>query len=123
MCSSDLFLATGMYGGPLPRQDGAPIRLLLPWKYGFKSAKSITRITFTDRQPDTFWESLGPNEYGFWANVNPDVPHPLWTQSSERLLGSGERVPTRIFNGYGEWVAGLYRGAPFAAMSPQVLFR
>ena len=117
------FLATGMYGGPLARQDGAPIRLLLPWKYGFKSAKSLTRITFTDRQPETFWQSLGPNEYGFWANVNPDVAHPRWTQSSERLLGSGERVPTRLFNGYGEWVAGLYKGGAFAQMSPQVLFR
>lgn len=117
------FLATGMYGGPLMKQDGAPIRLLLPWKYGFKSAKSLTRITFTDQQPETFWQSLGPNEYGFWANVDPDVPHPRWTQSSERLLGSGERVPTQIFNGYGEWVAGLYKGGAFAQMSPQVLFR
>ena len=102
------FMVTGMYGKSLPKQDGAPIRLVLPWKYGFKSAKSIVKITFTDTQPSTFWESLQPAEYGFWANVNPAVPHPRWSQATERLLGSDERVPTQIYNGYGEFVAPLY---------------
>ncbi|BET57161.1 protein-methionine-sulfoxide reductase catalytic subunit MsrP [Geobacter sp. 60473] len=103
------FLALGVYGRELPKQHGAPIRLVLPWKYGFKSIKSIVEINFTDRQPSTFWSSLGPDEYGFWANVNPDVDHPRWSQKSERMLGTGERRPTVIFNGYGEHVARLYR--------------
>ncbi len=102
------FMATGMYGKPLPPQDGGPFRLVLPWKYGFKSGKSLTRISFTDTQPATFWEAINPDEYGFWANVNPGVPHPRWSQASERLLGSGERVPTQMYNGYGEYVASLY---------------
>jgi len=104
------FLVTGLYGKPLPKQNGAPLRLAVPWKYGFKSTKSITRFTFTDKRPVSFWEEVQPREYGFWANVNPDVPHPRWSQKTERLLGSGERVPTRLFNGYGEFVADLYRG-------------
>lgn len=104
------FLATGMYGKALPKQDGAPIRLVLPWKYGFKSIKSIVKITFTDQRPTTFWEGLAPSEYGFWANVNPAVPHPRWSQASERLLTTEERVPTKIYNGYGEFVAPLYTG-------------
>jgi methionine sulfoxide reductase catalytic subunit len=103
---------TGAYGKPLPRQMGAPLRVILPWKYGFKSIKSITRIQFTAERPRTFWEVTGPTEYGFWANVNPDVPHPRWSQASERLLDDGSRVPTRIYNGYGEWVAQLYRDMP-----------
>ena len=102
------FLATGMYGKTMPKQDGAPIRLVLPWKYGFKSIKSIVKVGFTDKRPATFWEGLQPSEYGFWANVNPAVPHPRWSQANERLLTSEERVPTRIYNGYGEFVAGLY---------------
>ena len=102
------FLATGMYGKTVPKQDGAPIRLLLPWKYGFKSAKSIVKVSFTDKRPSTFWEGLQPSEYGFWANVNPEVPHPRWSQATERLLSTGERVPTRLYNGYGEFVASLY---------------
>jgi methionine sulfoxide reductase catalytic subunit len=102
------FLVTGMYGKPVPKQDGAPIRLILPWKYGFKSAKSIVKITFTDKRPDTFWAQIQPDEYGFWANVNPAVPHPRWSQATERLLGSDERVPTVIWNGYGEFVASMY---------------
>ena len=106
------FMATGLYGKAMPKQNGAPIRLVLPWKYGFKSVKSIVRIAFTDKQPKTFWEGLQPNEYGFWANVNPAVPHPRWSQASERLLGNDQRVPTRIYNGYGEQVAGLYAGMP-----------
>ena len=104
------FLATGVYGKPLPKQNGAPLRLAAPWKYGFKSAKGIVAFTFTDLRPITFWQRAGPREYGFWANVNPAVPHPRWSQATERVLGTGERVPTRIFNGYGEFVADLYRG-------------
>ena len=102
------FMVTGMYGHELPKQDGAPIRMHIPWKYGFKSGKSIVKFTFTDKQPETFWHALQPSEYGFWANVNPDVPHPRWSQATERLLGTGERVPTQIWNGYGQWVAGMY---------------
>ncbi len=102
-------LAVGVYGKELPKQHGAPIRLVTPWKYGFKGIKSIVEISFTDRQPPTFWSSLGPDEYGFWANVNPEVDHPRWSQKSERMLGTGERRPTVIFNGYGEYVAHLYR--------------
>jgi len=102
------FISTGLYGKKLPPQNGGPIRLTLPWKYGFKSAKSLVKISFTDKRPTTFWEALGPSEYGFWANVNPAVPHPRWSQASERLLTSGERVPTQIFNGYGPFVAALY---------------
>ena len=104
------FLATGMYGKTLPKQNGAPIRLVLPWKYGFKSVKSIVKLTFTDKKPVTFWEGIQPSEYGFWANVNPAVPHPRWSQATERLLGNDQRVPTVIYNGYGEHVAGLYAG-------------
>jgi sulfoxide reductase catalytic subunit YedY len=102
------FISTGMYGKPLPPQNGGPIRLTLPWKYGFKSAKAIVKISFTEKRPETFWEAIGPAEYGFWANVNPAVAHPRWSQATERLLGSDERVPTQIFNGYAEQVAGLY---------------
>lgn len=101
-------LVVGAYGAPLPHQNGAPLRLILPWKYGFKSIKSIQRFTFTDRRPVSFWQEIAGNEYGFWANVNPEVPHPRWSQETERMLGSNERVPTRIFNGYGEFVSHLY---------------
>jgi sulfoxide reductase catalytic subunit YedY len=107
--SNDLaFISTGMYGKRLPPQNGGPLRLTLPWKYGFKSAKAIVKVSFTDKRPSTFWEAIGSSEYGFWANVNPAVSHPRWSQASERLLGSDERVPTRIFNGYAEQVADLY---------------
>lgn len=102
------FMPVGIYGKPLPPQNGGPFRVVFPWKYGFKSGKSIARITLTDERPRSFWETLQGSEYGFWANVNPEVPHPRWSQATERLLGTGERVPTRIFNGYGEFVAGLY---------------
>ncbi|MGI3777683.1 MAG: protein-methionine-sulfoxide reductase catalytic subunit MsrP [Janthinobacterium lividum] len=102
------FLVTGMYGKPLPPQNGGPFRLALPWKYGFKSAKSIVKVSFTDTEPHTFWEAINPDEYGFWANVNPAVPHPRWSQASERLIGSDDRVPTQLYNGYGEFVASLY---------------
>jgi len=104
------FLATGIYGKPMPAQNGAPLRLVVPWKYGFKSIKSIVRFTFTDEQPVSFWEQLNAQEYGFWANVNPDVPHPRWSQASERLLGSGDRVPTLLYNGYAAQVQSLYDG-------------
>jgi sulfoxide reductase catalytic subunit YedY len=102
------FLPVGLFGRPLPPQNGGPFRVVFPWKYGFKSGKSIARITLTDARPKSFWETLQGSEYGFWANVNPEVPHPRWSQATERLLGSNERVPTRIFNGYGEFVANLY---------------
>ena len=102
------FVAVGMYGKPLPNQNGAPLRVLFPWKYGFKAGKSIVKVTLTDKRPSTFWEGLQASEYGFWANVNPEVPHPRWSQAHERLLGSGDRVPTKIFNGYGDFVSGLY---------------
>ncbi len=102
------FLVTGLYGKPLPPQNGGPFRLALPWKYGFKSAKSIVAVSFTDAEPHTFWEAINPDEYGFWANVNPGVPHPRWSQASERLIGSDNRVPTQLYNGYGEFVASLY---------------
>ncbi len=102
------FISVGMYGKTLPAQNGAPLRLTLPWKYGFKSAKSIVKIEFTDKRPTSFWESLQDQEYGFWANVNPAVPHPRWSQATETLLGSDERVKTQIWNGYGEFVASMY---------------
>jgi sulfoxide reductase catalytic subunit YedY len=102
------FMVTGMYGKPLPKQNGSPLRLAVPWKYGFKSTKGIVRFTFTDKQPKTFWEGLASDEYGFWANVNPAVPHPRWSQATEEVIGTGNRVPTTIFNGYGAQVASLY---------------
>jgi methionine sulfoxide reductase catalytic subunit len=104
------FIATGAYGAPLPKAMGAPIRLHLPWKYGFKSIKSIVKVSFTDKRPVSFWEELAGDEYGFWANVNPKVPHPRWSQATERILGTNEEVPTQLFNGYGEFVAQLYSG-------------
>jgi sulfoxide reductase catalytic subunit YedY len=104
------FLVTGMYGKPVPKQDGAPLRLALPWKYGFKSVKSIVHFSFTEKRPVSFWETVQGSEYGFWANVNPEVPHPRWSQATERVLGSNERVPTLKWNGYGEFVAHLYDG-------------
>lgn len=102
------FLVVGAYGKALQPQNGAPIRVHQPWKYGFKAGKSLVRITLTDQRPKTFWEAIQASEYGFWANVNPEVSHPRWSQASERVIGTGDRVPTRLFNGYGEFVAGLY---------------
>jgi sulfoxide reductase catalytic subunit YedY len=104
------FLVTGAYGHVLDKQFGAPIRLALPWKYGFKSIKSIKRISFTDVRPVSFWEEILPQEYGFWANVNPEVPHPRWSQAQEKILHTGEEVDTLLYNGYGEHVAHLYDG-------------
>ena len=103
------FIATGLYGKPIPKQSGAALRLAVPWKYGFKSLKSIVRFHFTDERPVSFWETLIGKEYGFWANVSPKVDHPRWSQATERVLGTNERVPTLLFNGYGEFVADLYK--------------
>ena len=102
-------LAVGLYGEELPNQNGAPIRLVVPWKYGFKSIKSVVRITFTNTRPPTSWNTSAPNEYGFYSNVNPDVSHPRWSQASERRLGELFKRPTLMFNGYDE-VASLYEG-------------
>ena len=103
-------IGTGIYGKPLPKQMGAPIRLVVPWKYGFKSVKSVVRFSFTDQRPKSFWETIQGSEYGFWANVNPKVPHPRWSQATEELIGTGgSRVPTQLYNGYGEFVAELYK--------------
>ncbi len=106
-------LSVGLYGEVLPNQNGAPLRLVVPWKYGFKSIKSIVEMRFTEQQPPTTWNRSAPQEYGFYANVNPDVDHPRWSQAKERRIGTGlfaPRVPTLPFNGYAEQVAGLYRG-------------
>lgn len=104
------FMPVGLYGQPLPPQNGGPVRVLFPWKYGFKSGKSLVRITVQEQRPATFWGTIQPSEYGFWANVNPQVSHPRWSQASERLIGSNERVPTQMWNGYGEFVASMYEG-------------
>ena len=103
-------LAVGLYGEVLPNQNGAPIRLVVPWKYGFKSIKSIVRIRLVDRQPKTAWEKSQPNEYGFYSNVNPEVDHPRWSQARERRIGEFLKRPTLMFNGYGDQVASMYAG-------------
>jgi sulfoxide reductase catalytic subunit YedY len=103
-------LATGLYGDELPKQDGAPIRLVVPWKYGFKSIKSIVKIEFVDSQPTTTWSAAAPNEYGFYSNVNPNVDHPRWSQKKERRIGEFLKRDTLMFNGYGDQVASLYNG-------------
>lgn len=107
-------MAVGLYGKTLPNQNGAPVRLVVPWKYGFKSIKSIVGIRLTSKKPKTSWEELAPREYGFYANVNPQVDHPRWSQATERRLPSTlfrpNRIPTRMFNGYEEQVAGMYKG-------------
>jgi sulfoxide reductase catalytic subunit YedY len=103
-------VATGLYGKPLPPQNGAPVRLVAPWKYGFKSIKSIVRIDLVAEMPTSLWMAAAPNEYGFYANVNPDVPHPRWSQATERRLGELKRRPTLFLNGYASQVASLYEG-------------
>lgn len=103
-------LATGLYGEPLPPQNGAPIRLVVPWKYGFKSSKSLVRITLVAEQPPTLWNTIAPQEYGFYANVNPTVDHPRWSQATERRIGETGRRPTLLMNGYAEEVMPLYEG-------------
>lgn len=113
MANELAFFAVGVYGRTLPKQHGAPVRMVVPWKYGFKGAKSIVRIEFVAEQPATYWNTLSPNEYGFVSNVNPQVPHPRWSQAQERLMGEGndwdwKKQPTLLYNGYGEYVAKLY---------------
>lgn len=111
-------MATGIYGKDIPNQNGAPMRLVVPWKYGFKSIKSIVRITLTDKEPPTSWNKANAREYGFYSNVNPEVSHPRWSQATERPLGGGlfaRRVPTLMFNGYGDEVASLYEGMDLKA--------
>jgi sulfoxide reductase catalytic subunit YedY len=103
-------LCMGLYGQVLPNQNGAPIRLVVPWKYGFKSIKSVVKIKFMDKQPPTTWSMANSREYGFYSNVNPAVDHPRWSQASERRLGEFSKRKTQPFNGYGEHVAGLYAG-------------
>ncbi|TYB77531.1 protein-methionine-sulfoxide reductase catalytic subunit MsrP [Maritimibacter fusiformis] len=106
-------IATGLYGRELPNQNGAPLRLVVPWKYGFKSIKSIVRITLTDKEPPTSWNKANAREYGFYSNVNPEVDHPRWSQATERVIGGGlfsAKQPTEMFNGYGDEVAALYAG-------------
>lgn len=124
------FLGTGMYGKPMPKQNGSPLRLVVPWKYGFKSAKGLVRFTFTDEMPRTFWWDVQANEYGFWANVNPEVDHPRWSQATEKFLrseddlgtfGGAEEIPTQLYNGYGEYVAQLYE--PLKAEYGKRLYR
>jgi sulfoxide reductase catalytic subunit YedY len=107
-------LATGLYGEMMPNQNGAPIRLVVPWKYGFKSIKSIVKIELVDYEPDTLWRNAAPGEYGFYSNVNPEVSHPRWTQGAERRIGELGRRPTLMFNGYEEQVAYLYEGMDLA---------
>ncbi len=104
------FIATGLYGKPIHKQNGAPLRLAVPWKYGFKSIKSLVRLTFTEERPVSFWQQIAASEYGFWANVNPEVPHPRWSQAMEQPLSGGEKIPTRRYNGYEEFVGDLYVG-------------
>jgi sulfoxide reductase catalytic subunit YedY len=104
------FVSVGMYGKSLPPQNGTPLRMAIPWKYGFKGGKSIVKMTITDTQPKTFWNTVGPHEYKFEANVEPDVPHPRWFQSTERRLGLEGRFKTELYNGYGAQVASLYKG-------------
>ncbi|HLO51678.1 MAG TPA: protein-methionine-sulfoxide reductase catalytic subunit MsrP [Kamptonema sp.] len=113
MANDLAFFATGIYGKALPKQNGAPLREVIPWKYGFKGAKSIVKIEFVEKQPETFWNKISPNEYGFEANVNPEKAHPRWSQATERIVGPGssfswETRPTVLYNGYGEYVASLY---------------
>ena len=102
-------VVTGIYGKPLPKQHGAPIRIVVPWKYGYKSIKSVVKIELVDKQPATLWETLAPDEYPFESNVNPAVPHPRWSQATERIIDTGDRVKTKLFNGYGDYVAKLYK--------------
>ncbi len=112
-------MATGIYGKPIPNQNGAPIRLVVPWKYGYKSIKSIVRITLTDSEPPTAWNKYAPSEYGFYSNVNPEVDHPRWSQATEKRVGAGllaKRQPTLMFNGYGDEVAGMYAGMDLAKL-------
>ncbi len=104
------FVATGLYGHDIPKQHGAPLRIVVPWKYGYKGGKSIVRVEFTDAQPKTFWNDYAPHEYGFYSNVNPKKPHPRWSQAKERMIGTNVEHDTLLYNGYGEFVARMYKG-------------
>ncbi|MBI1899449.1 MAG: protein-methionine-sulfoxide reductase catalytic subunit MsrP [Acidobacteria bacterium] len=106
-------VVTGLYGKPLPKQNGAPVRIVVPWKYGYKNPKSIVKIEFTAKRPETFWNKLQPLEYGFYSNVNPGKPHPRWSQAVERLIPHGEKRQTMLYNGYEKYVAALYNGKEF----------
>ncbi len=110
------FMATGLYGKKLPNQNGAPIRLVLPWKYGFKSIKSIAQIEFLKENKKSFWQNIAPTEYGFWANVNPNVPHKRWSQEFEKDIGTGKKYRTKLFNGYEEWVSYLYKDIDYNSL-------
>ncbi len=115
------FVATGIYGEPLPKQNGSPLRLALPWKYGYKGPKAFVKLVFVDRRPGTFWNDLQPSEYGFLSNVNPNIPHPRWSQASEkfmRTLDDVQRIPTQLFNGYADWVGPLYPDEPTTPQRP-----
>lgn len=107
------FIATGLYGKPLPKQNGAPFRMVFPWKYGYKGAKSVEKIEFVAKQPETFWNKLQPQEYGFYSNVNPKKPHPRWSQATEKVIPVMERRATLLYNGYEQFVAPLYNGEEF----------
>jgi len=104
---------TGLYGKPLPTQNGAPFRVIVPWKYGYKNPKSIVTMEFIAKQPRTFWNDVAPTEYGFYSNVDPGKPHPRWSQAMEQLIPNGENRQTQLYNGYQKWVAGLYNGKEF----------
>ena len=106
-------MVTGMYGKALPKQNGAPVRMVLPWKYGYKSPKSIVKIEFVGKEPPTFWNKVAPTEYGFYSNVNPHKPHPRWSQATERVIPDGERRETLMYNGYEKYVAAMYNGKEF----------
>ncbi len=103
-------VVTGVYGQPLLKQHGAPVRIIVPWKYGYKSPKSIVRIEFTEKRPPAFWNDLQPNEYSWLSNVDPTVPHPRWSQARETMIGTGRKYATMPYNGYAAQVAGLYKG-------------
>lgn len=107
------FAATGLYGHDIPKQHGAPLRMVLPWKYGYKGAKSVVKIEFVADEPATFWNDVAPTEYGFYSNVNPQKPHPRWSQAKETMIGTNVSHDTMLYNGYGEFVAGLYNGKEF----------
>lgn len=108
-------MATGICGHALPNQHGAPLRMVLPWKYGYQRIESVVRIEFVEKQPLTFWNDVAPTEYDFWSNVNPQVPHPRWSQATQRIIGGDQRVPTLPYNRYGRFVHHLYKGTPAAA--------
>jgi sulfoxide reductase catalytic subunit YedY len=116
-------LVTGLYGDTLPKQDGAPIRLAVPWKYGFKSCKSIVKISLVEEMPETLWPYIAPNEYGFYANVNPDVSHPRWSQATERRIGELGRRETLLFNGYAEEVSSLYTEEELSGETSPSIYR